>query len=96
MRLRDFFIRKPKTPLLEPIHSHHNSSDSSSGEEQPRHPKPDATQFEILQTQVKHIEHPEDVCFKQKYRFLNGHVIGRGASGVVRLATPLNLSLIHI
>lgn len=87
IRLRDFFSRKPKHPLPEPVQ--HSSSDSSGSDEQPRHPKPDAKQFEILQTQVKHIEHPEDVCFKQKYRFLNGHVIGRGASGVVRLACPL-------
>lgn len=86
MRLREFFTRKPKA--AEPLY-YHSSSDSSGNEEQPRHPKPDAKHFEILQTKVEHIEHPEDVCFKQKYRFVNGHAIGRGASGVVRLAHAL-------
>jgi serine/threonine protein kinase len=48
--------------------------------------KIDETSMRMLQETLTEVTEPEDVTFSTKYRFVNSKVIGKGASGVVRLA----------
>jgi serine/threonine protein kinase len=64
-----------------------NSSSDDEGTLIPKHPVPDSDQFEILQRNIPHINHPADVQFCEKYSFPDyNQIIGQGTSGVVRLA----------
>ncbi len=42
--------------------------------------------MKLIQENVPDVSEPSDVAFSAKYRFVNSKVIGKGASGIVRLA----------
>ncbi|PJF18043.1 Protein kinase, catalytic domain-containing protein [Paramicrosporidium saccamoebae] len=46
-------------------------------------------EFEYVKERLPSITHVSDLSFKKKYRFLDGRVIGKGASGVVRLGCSI-------
>ena len=54
--------------------------------------KIDDTALALLKDTNPKLEHAEDVTFTSKYRFVNSKVIGKGASGVVRLACMKDLT----
>lgn len=46
----------------------------------------DESALKLLKENVPEVTEPSDVTFSTKYRFVNSKIIGKGASGVVRLA----------
>lgn len=44
--------------------------------------------MKLIRETVPEVSEPEDITFSTKYRFVNSKIIGKGVSGVVRLACP--------